>query len=311
MAKILITGASGFLGHHVVEAFRVCQGHEVIPLRRKDYDLTDWNAVSQMFQDIHPEYVVHLAAKSGGILSNRNFPADYFHENILLLTHMFEQCARHRVRRLLVPIGGCSYPANARSPIREEEMWNGYPQQESAAYSVAKKMALVLHDAYSRQHSLDSVVVVPGNLYGEHDNFNLAESHVLPAMIRKFHAAKLDRQAKLVFWGTGRPLRDFVYVGDVTSLFPYFLFEYNRDSPINLSSGTSISIRELAETIASIVGYQGTMEWDTTYPDGQMVKIFSVEKLGSFGKSCPTSLKEGLRKTIAWYEANYPDGIRL
>jgi len=172
-------------------------------------------------------------------------------------------------------------------------------------------MAVGLQDLFGMEHSLHSVVVVPGNHYGEHDNYSLSESHVIPAMIRKFHAARVGVQAKLVFWGTGRPLRDFVYVGDVAALFPYFLFEYKGDSPINLSSGTSISIRELAETIASLVGFKGAIEWDASYPDGQMVKIFSVEKLGALGKSCPTSLKEGLRKTIAWYEANYPERIRL
>ncbi|MBP2674772.1 MAG: GDP-L-fucose synthase [Deltaproteobacteria bacterium] len=311
MARIVVTGASGFLGTHVLEAFREEAGHEILSLSRREYDLTREEAVGSMFADLRPDYVVHLAGLSGGIQSNRIRPADYFHENILLLTHMFHHAARNGVRRLLVPMGGCSYPATAPSPIREEEMWNGYPQGESAGYSVAKKMSLVLSEVYRKQDGLESVVVIPGNLYGEHDNYSLADSHVIPAMIRKIHAAKTRGERKLAFWGTGAPRRDFVYVGDVAALIPYFLFDYRGDGPVNLSSGTSISIRDLAGKIASIFGYGGEIEWDASYPDGQMVKIFSVERLRNLGKSCPTPIDEGLRKTVAWYEENYPGGIRL
>ncbi|MBP2678313.1 MAG: GDP-L-fucose synthase [Deltaproteobacteria bacterium] len=304
MARIVVTGASGFLGHHVLEAFGKVGGHEILPLSRREYDLTREDAVGSMFADLRPDYVVHLAGLSGGIQSNRIRPADYFHENILLLTHMFHHAARNGVRRLLVPMGGCSYPATA-------QMWNGYPQGESAGYSVAKKMSLVLSEVYRKQDGLESVVVIPGNLYGEHDNYSLADSHVIPAMIRKIHAAKTRGERKLAFWGTGAPRRDFVYVGDVAALIPYFLFDYRGDGPVNLSSGTSISIRDLAGKIASIFGYGGEIEWDASYPDGQMVKIFSVERLRNLGKSCPTPIDEGLRKTVAWYEENYPGGIRL
>lgn len=311
MARIVVTGASGFLGHHVLEAFGKEGGHEILPLSRREYDLTREDAVGSMFADLRPEYVVHLAGLSGGIQSNRTRPADYFHENILLLTHMFHHAARNGVRRLLVPMGGCSYPAMAASPIREEEMWNGYPQSESAGYSIAKRMSLVLSEAYRKQSGLESVVVIPGNLYGECDNFSLTDSHVIPAMIRKIHAAKTGGEAKVTFWGTGAPRRDFVYAGDVAALIPYFLFDYHGEGPVNLSSGTSISIRDLAGKIASIVGFEGEIAWDASYPDGQMVKIFSVERLRNLGKSCPTSIDEGLRKTIAWYGENYPGGVRL
>lgn len=311
MDTIVITGASGFLGTHVTEVFRTQATHKIVPLSSSDYDLRDPQQVERMFTELRPDYVVHLAAKSGGILSNKRYPATYFHENILLLTHMFDAASRHTVKRLLVPMGGCSYPADARSPIDEEQMWAGYPQPESAGYSIAKKMALVLSSAYQRQHGLDSVVVVPGNLYGEYDNYNLDESHVIPAMVRKFYEAKKRGDASIIFWGTGAPTRDFVYARDVADLFPYFLLEYNGDSPVNISSGTSISIKELVERTASAVGFAGQIKWDTSFPDGQMVKIFSVEKLHSLGKSCPTPLEDGLRRTIEWFQACYPDGIRL
>jgi len=311
MGRILITGASGFLGTHVTEVFRQHGVHDVLPVCSADYDLRIPDRVERMFFELQPDYVVHLAAKSGGILSNKRYPATYFHENMLLLAHMYDVASRHGVKRLLVPMGGCSYPAEAQSPIDETQMWDGYPQVESAGYSMAKKMALVLSSACQRQYGLDSVVVVPGNMYGEYDNYNLEESHVIPAMVRKFYEAERRGDRSITFWGTGAPQRDFVYAHDVAELFPYFLLDYTGDSPVNISSGKSISIRELVEHTARAVGYRGEINWDTSYPDGQMVKIFSVEKLQSLGKSCPTSLEEGLRKTIQWFQASYPDGIRL
>jgi GDP-L-fucose synthase len=178
-------------------------------------------------------------------------------------------------------------------------MWNGYPQGESAGYSIAKRMSLVLSEVYRKQSGLESVVVIPGNLYGEHDNYSLTDSHVIPAMIRKIHAAKTRGERKLAFWGTGAPLRDFVYAGDVAALIPYFLFDYRGDGPVNMSSGTSISIRSLAGKIASIVGYGGEILWDASYPDGQMVKIFSVDRLRNLGS-------RALRRSMKGYGRRSP-----
>lgn len=311
MDRILITGASGFLGSHVVPVFNAIGKYDIVSVNSKDYDLTDERQVEKMFSDIRPDYVVHLAAKSGGILSNRKYPADYFHQNILLITHMYKYSHINKVKNLLVPMGGCSYPATAPSPIIEDDMWNGYPQKESAGYSSAKKSSLVLQESYLRQYGFKSVVIVPGNMYGEYDNYSLQESHVVPAMIRKFHSAKLSGEKSLTFWGTGSPLRDFVYAQDVADLFPFFLFEYEGSGPVNVSSGTSVSIKELASAIAALVGFDGDIVWDSSYPDGQMVKIFSVDKLQSLGKRCATSLVDGLKNTIGWYTGSYPEGIRL
>lgn len=311
MDNILITGATGFLGHHIVHVFEKEDKHNIFPVSSKDYDLMKESEVIRMFEEIRPDYVVHLAARSGGIYSNRLEPADYYFKNIQLITLTYHYAYKYGVKNILVPMGGCSYPADAKSPIREEVMWDGFSQIQSAGYSMAKKMVLVQSWAYKQQYGFKSVVVVPGNMYGEYDNYSLSDAHVMPAMIRKFYEAKRDGTAKLTFWGTGKPERDFVYARDVAELFPYFLFEYDGSNPVNISSGTTTTIRVLAEQIADKVGYEGDIEWDTNQPDGQMVKIFSVDKLKSSGKSCETSLDEGLEKTIDWFVKNYPGGIRL
>lgn len=309
---ILITGARGFVGTHAVQVFTKLNNFNVVGVSSKDYDLMHEESVKKMFEDIRPDYVVHLAARSGGIYSNRIEPADYYYRNITLVTLTFHYAYLNGVRKILVPMGGCSYPSTAASPIKEEVMWDGFSQIQSAGYSMAKKMVLVQSWAYLKQYGFKSVVVVPGNLYGEYDNFSLTESHVIPAMIRKFYEAKRNGTPRLSFWGTGAPQRDFVYVGDVAALFPYFLFEHNGESPTNLSSGTSITMKELAGKISEMIGYDGEIEWDSSQPDGQMVKIFSVERLRSLGKSCDTPLDQGLRKTIDWFCSNYEkDAIRL
>lgn len=310
--RILITGYRGFVGTHVMQVFSELKDYNVVGVSSGDYDLMNEDSVKRMFQDIKPNYVVHLAARSGGIYSNRMEPADYYFKNMILITLTFHHAYLNGVKKILVPMGGCSYPSTAKSPIKEEVMWDGFSQVQSAGYSMAKKMVLVQSWAYKKQYNFDSVVLVPGNLYGEYDNFSLTESHVIPAMIRKFYEAKKNGTGKLSFWGTGNPQRDFVYAHDVASLFPYFLLEYDGESPINLSSGTSITMKELAALIAKKVGFKGEIEWDTSQPDGQMVKIFSVERLKSLGKSCETSLEVGLEKTIAWFDDNYDKGsIRL
>jgi len=312
LEKILITGSSGFLGRHILSQFEKLRGYQIISIASKNYNLLSENEVIKMFEEIRPQYVVHLAAKSGGIKSNRLKSAEYYYENNLLITLTFHFAYKYNVKKILVPMGGCSYPAQARSPIKEDGMWEGYPQKESAGYSMAKKMALVLSQTYADQYQFNSSVIVPGNLYGEYDNFSLEESHVIPAMIRKFYEAKTKAIEELNFWGTGKPQRDFVYAGDVAALFPYFLLEYQGTSPVNISTGISTTIKELAEMIADLVGYQGRIRWDASQPDGQMVKIFSTEKLHSLGKSCPTKLETGLKRTIQWFIQNYSQGkVRL
>lgn len=311
MEKIIVTGATGFLGKHVMKVLEDYRdSYEIIGISSKDYDLRKEEDTKKMFEELKPNYIIHLAAKVGGILANKEYPADFFYDNILILTYMFKYSAEYRIKRLLIPIGGCSYPSNAPSPIKEDYIWNGLPQIESAPYSVAKRTALIQLYAYKKQYGLNCVVIIPGNMYGEFDNFSLKESHVIPALIRKFYEAKLYQKKVVELWGTGRPIRDFVYVGDVAKLIPYFLLKYDGDSPINISRGEGITIKELAEKIAKYIGYDGKIYWNTQYPDGQMIKVFSVEKLHSLNLRCETSLDEGLVKTINWFINNYEKVVR-
>lgn len=313
--KIVVTGASGFLGRHLLPqlALQYPQA-EIIGLSSQDYDLMNPPEVVKMFEDLQPEILIHLAAYSGGIGANKAYPADFYYRNTLLTALVFEQAAKFCVQKMIYTMGGCSYPAKATSPIDESQMWEGYPQPESAGYSSAKKMGIVASESYRTQYGLNSVVLIPGNLYGEYDNFRNSESHVIPALVRRFYEAKLNNLEEVIMWGSGTPKRDFVYAGDVAKIIPYFIENYNSSEPINISSGTNTPIKELAEIIKETTGFEGKLSWDTTKPDGQMVKIFDVTRLNSLGLSCDTPLKDGLGKTFTWLSKNYhnqTDGIRL
>lgn len=312
---IVVTGATGFLGRHLMPVLEGRYGRDrVIGLCRRDYDLENPVAVRAMFETVRPEVVVHLAAYSAGIGANRAYPADFYYRNTMLTTLVFHEAAMRGVRKLVYPMGGCSYPATAHSPISEEQMWNGFPQAESAGYSTAKKMGLVASLTYRQQYHLNSVVIVPGNMYGEYDNFREQESHVVPAMVRRYYEATRSAADQITMWGTGEPVRDFVYAGDVAACVPYFIDHYDSSEPVNISSGTTTSIRELAETIRDTAGFQGRIVWDSSKPNGQMVKIFDVTRLRRLGQSCVTPLREGLRRTLEWFSRHYDDrsdGIRL
>lgn len=314
-SRIVVTGSSGFLGRHLVPILVEKYGaSNVRALTSRDYDLMDPAQARSMIAEHKPGVLVHLAAYSGGIGANRKSPADFYYRNTMLTATVFEAAARGGVTKLLYPMGGCSYPATATSPIDESQMWNGYPQPESAGYSSAKKMGIVAAESYRTQHGLNAIVLIPGNMYGEFDNFREAESHVVPAMIRRYYEARLKNLSEVVMWGTGEPVRDFVYARDVAALFPYFIENDAPQQPINLSSGTTTSIRELAEQIKIATGYAGRITWDTTKPNGQMVKIFDVKRLNALGLSCATALSVGLRKTVDWFAGNYEgatDGLRL
>lgn len=313
--KIVITGASGFLGRHLMPQLHLKYPQaDIVGLSSQDYDLMNPVKVIQMFEDLKPEILIHLAAYSGGIGANKAYPADFYYRNTILTALVFEQAAKFGVTKMIYTMGGCSYPATATSPIDESQMWQGYPQLESAGYSSAKKMGIVASQAYRTQYGLNSVVLIPGNLYGEYDNYRNSESHVIPALLRRFYEAKLNHLEEVIMWGSGAPKRDFVYAGDVAKIIPYFIENYNSSEPINISSGTTTTIKELGELVKKVTGFEGKLDWDTTKPDGQMVKIFDVTKLNSLGLYCQTNLQEGLEKTFAWLNKNYQDktdGIRL
>lgn len=311
-SRILVTGATGFMGHHIVPCLKAAFEAEVVSVGRSEYDLMVPGVPAAMMAEVRPDCVVHLAAKSGGIVDNDKHPADYYYENMVMNTHVFHAAFASGVSKFLTLMGGCSYPSTATSPISEDQMWNGFPQLESAGYSAAKKMLLVQSWAYRKQHGFNSVVLIPGNVYGEWDNFNLEQSHVIPALIRKYSEARDAGSAEVVALGTGKPTRDFVYAGDVAATIPWFLANYDCSEPVNISSGTRTSIRELAEAVRDATGYQGEIRWDTSRPDGQMDKIFDVKRLNTLGLSCKTPLAQGLKKTAAWFdEARLSGEVRL
>lgn len=313
--RILMTGASGFLGRHTLPVLRDAYGADnVVAASSADHDLMDLRQVERLLDEARPDVVVHYAAYSGGIGANRTYPADFYYRNTILTAHMFEAAARRRIGKLVYPMGGCSYPATAVSPIDESQLWKGYPQDESAGYSTAKMMGTVAARSYRRQYGLDTAVIIPGNMYGEFDNFTALDSHVVPAMVRRYYEAQRQGVDAVVMWGSGEPQRDFVYAGDVAATIPYFIERYSSDEPINVSQGEPTRIRDLAEIIAELVGFEGRIVWDTDKPDGQMVKIFDTARLGALGLHCRTPLREGLRRTIDWLAAHYEtrgDGLRL
>jgi GDP-L-fucose synthase len=308
--RVLVTGASGFVGRNLVPLLEQT-GCALIAPGRHDYNLLDQTHVRRLFADTRPDLVFHLAGLIGGILANKERPADFCYLNLLMGTMMIHEAWRAGVRKYITLMGGCSYPAQAPSPIAETALWNGYPQEESAPYSLAKAMGAVLADSYRRQHDFNAVVLVPGNLYGPHDNFDLRNSHVIPALIRKYHEARQSGQDEVVAWGTGRPVRDFIYVEDACGAILRAAEVYDSSEIINLSSGVPTTVKELVETIAELTGFRGRVRWDRTKPDGQMQKGFDVMRMHErLEYHCPTSLREGLSKTIAWFETHV-DSARL
>lgn len=303
--RVLVTGGTGFVGRNLISLLEKT-GCELVAPSRLEYDLREQEQVRTMLGQTRPDVVFHLAGLVGGILANKMRPAEFCYQNLVMNTVMLHEAWHAGVATYVTLIGGCSYPATAGSPISEAELWNGYPQPESAPYSVAKKMVVVQAQAYRRQYGFNAVVLVPGNVYGPHDNFDLSNSHVIPALIRKFHEARTEGRNEVVAWGTGRPTRDFIYIDDACRAILLAAERYSGAKIINLSSGVVTPIRELVDTIAELTGYQGTVRWDASKPDGQMSKGFDVTRMHRWlGYRCQVPLREGLRKTIEWFEANY------
>ena len=304
--RIVVTGASGFFGRNLLPILQKIYGQRnVIGLSSKDYDLMDLKQVDKMFKEKRPQVLIHLAAYSGGIGVNQAYPADFFYRNILLAVPVFKVAMQYGIRKMIYPIGGCSYPAKAISPIDENQMWKGFPQEESAGYSLAKMMGLAASNCYRQQYNFNSAVIIPGNLYGKYDNFRPDEAHVIPALIRRLYEAKVNGAEEVMVWGTGCPERDFVYIEDVAATIPFFIENYNESGPVNISSGTRTSIKQLAEAISELVGYSGNIVWDISKPDGQMIKIYDISRMKELGLNCPTPLSTGLATTVDWFVYNY------
>jgi GDP-L-fucose synthase len=302
--RVLVTGSTGFVGRNLTAALRET-GCTLLTPTRQEYDLLEQDAVRALFADTTPDVVFHAAGYVGGILANRDYPADFCYRNLFMVSTALHEAWRSGVKKYVGLMGGCSYPAHAPSPIKETELWTGYPQPESAPYSLAKAMGAELANSYRKQYGFSAITVVPGNIYGPWDNFDLKNSHVIPALIRKYSEARKEGREEIVAWGTGAPKRDFVYIEDVCRALILAAETYDQPDLINVSSGTRVTIKELVELIAELTGYRGRITWDSTKPDGQMDKGFDVTRMHELlGFRCTTSLREGLQKTIAWYEEN-------
>jgi GDP-L-fucose synthase len=300
--RVLVTGGAGFFGSFVVDRLRASGAAQIAVPRSREYDLVDRTATHRLFADTRPDIVFHLAGKVGGIGANRVSPGAYLFENAMMGLHVIEEARLARTAKVVVAGTICSYPKLAPIPFRETDLWNGYPDETNAPYGVAKRLLLVQAQAYREQYGLDTVMLFPVNMYGPRDNFELATSHVIPAMIRKFHSAKLQGEPSVTLWGDGTPTREFIYVEDAAEGMVLCGERYESSDPVNLGSGDEISIAELARTISRAVGYTGSIVWDTSQPNGQPRRRLDVTRATErFGFTAKTSLAQGLAKTVAWY----------
>jgi GDP-L-fucose synthase len=296
--RVVVTGGAGFLGSHVVDALRARGGaRDIIVPRSRDYDLTQADAVARLFRDARPDV--------GGIEANRQNPGRFFYENMMMGLLVMDEARRAGVRKFVAIGTICAYPKHAPIPFKEEDLWNGYPEETNAPYGLAKKMLLVQAQAYRQQYGFPAITLLPVNLYGPRDNFDLETSHVIPAMIRKFVEARNARQSEVVLWGTGKPTREFLFVHDAAEGILLAAERYDERDPVNLGAGFEISIADLAELIAKLTGFAGKVVWDASRPDGQPRRCLDVSRAAEkFGFRASTPFEEGLRKTIAWHEAS-------
>jgi GDP-L-fucose synthase len=295
--NVLVTGGGGFLGSHLVERLRT-DGHDVFVARQNDYDLTRWDDSERLFADARPELIFHLAAEVGGIGANRSYPGRYWYANIQMGLNVLELARLNETRKTVILGTICEYPKFAHIPFRETELWDGYPEETNAPYGIAKKSLLVGGQAYRAQYGLDVVHLLPVNLYGPGDNFDLETSHVIPALIRKMS----ESPEKIVLWGDGSPTREFLYVMDAVEGLVLGAERYDGDEPVNLGTGAEISIRELAELVAEVTGFDGEIVWDTNMPNGQPRRALDTSRAKElFGFEARTPLRAGLEQTVAWY----------
>jgi GDP-L-fucose synthase len=301
--RVVVTGGAGFLGSFVVERLRARGCREVIVPRSAEYDLTQMGAVERLYREARPDLVLHLAARVGGIGANRESPGKFFYDNLMMGVQLIEVGRRVGLPKLVAVGTICAYPKFAAIPFREDDLWDGYPEETNAPYGLAKKMLLVQSQAYRAQYGFNSTVLFPVNLYGPRDNFDLATSHVIPAIIRKIDDAMRTGKDEVTLWGDGSPTREFLYVEDCAEGILAAAERYDSSEPVNLGCGREISIRDLASTISDLMGYRGRFVYDTTKPNGQPRRALDVHRAKErFGFSAKISFEEGLRRTIAWWK---------
>jgi len=301
-AKVLVTGGSGFLGSHVVAELQRRGTRQLVSPRSAAIDLTDGRATRTLFERERPDLVVHLAAKVGGIGANLKHPGTFFRDNMAMGLHVLEEARRAGTGKVVIAGTICAYPKFAPVPFREDDLWNGYPEETNAPYGIAKKALLVMAQAYRQEFGTNFVMLFPVNLYGPRDNFDLESSHVIPAMIRKFNTAKVQGDRRVTLWGDGTPTREFLYVEDAARGLIDAAERYDDPDPVNLGAGFEITMHELALKIAQRVGFAGEIDWDPSRPNGQPRRMLDVSRARErFGFSAQVSLDTGLDRTIAWY----------
>ncbi|MBA7515858.1 GDP-L-fucose synthase [subsurface metagenome] len=301
--RIVVTGGAGFLGTYVVEKLKQKRCKGIFIPRSKDYNLVEMEAVKRLYRDFNPDIVIHLAASVGGIGANRKNPGKFFYENIMMGVQMIEQGRIFGIEKFVALATICSYPKYTPVPFKEENLWNGYPEETNAPYGLAKKMLLVQSQAYRQQYGFNSICLFPVNLYGPRDNFDLESSHVIPALIRKCIEAIEENKNEIVVWGTGNVTREFLYVEDAAEAIVLATEKYNKSDPVNIGAGFEISIKDLVKLIVDLTGCKGEIVWDTSKPDGQPRRILDVSKAEKeFAFKAKVSLEEGLKRTIEWYK---------
>ena len=300
--RVCVTGGAGFLGSHVVERLELSGATSIFVPRKSEYDLTKGDAVRKLLKDANPQVVLHLAANGGGIGANQAQQAEFFYDNIMMGVQLIHEAWQFGVEKLVVVGTVCSYPKFTPIPFQESDLWEGFPEETNAPYGLAKKMLLVQSQVYRKQYGFNSIYLIPVNLYGPRDDFNLETSHVIAAVIRRCIEAIQGNKDQIVVWGDGSPTREFLYATDAAEGIVLGAEKYVDAEPVNLGSGREISIKELVETIAKMTGFEGEIIWDTTRPNGQPRRRLDTSRARDlFGFTANTSLEEGLRTTIEWY----------
>ena len=301
--RVCVTGGAGFLGSFITEKLYQRGVKDVFVPRKEEYDLVRLEAIRQMLSDGKPDLIIHLAASVGGIGANLQHQAEYFYENLMMGVQLMHESWKIGVSKFVAIGTICAYPKFAPIPFKEEELWNGYPEETNAPYGLAKKMMLVQSQIYRKQYGFNSIYLLPVNLYGPRDNFDLKKSHVIPALIRKCIEARERGEKTIVAWGDGTPTREFLYVEDAAEGILLASERYNQDQPVNLGSSYEITIRELVNLIAHLTGFEGEIVWDIDKPNGQPRRKLDVSRAEAyFGFKAQTPFEEGLRRTVAWYE---------
>jgi GDP-L-fucose synthase len=300
--NIIVTGGAGFLGNFVVQRLRDRGYQNIHVVRRAEFDLTREADADRLYRELRPDVVLHLAAEVGGIGANRENPGRFFFANMAMGLHLIEAARRHGLRKFVQVGTICAYPKHTPVPFREAELWNGYPEETNAPYGVAKKALLVMLDGYRRQYGLNGVYLLPVNLYGPGDNFDLQSSHVIPALIRKCIEARDRGEKQITAWGTGQVSREFLFAPDCAEALVLAMERYDSPEPMNLGSGREITIKDLTELIPRLCGFEGRIVWDASKPDGQPRRCLDVSRAREhLGWTAQTSLEDGLRRTIEWY----------